>query len=164
LRQDPGRDEVRRRLVDVYLSLPRGFTEAGRHLELLLAGAPDDADLLYKSGLCLDATARYAEAKQAYERALLPAPKLTAAAAALAAIAALRSGCETVPDDPDFPTTLAELLLKEGQEEKVLPILKHLEARPGAADRAQYLRALLAMSHGRWAEAAGLLERLRAAA
>ena len=45
-------------LVDVYLSLPRGAAEAGRHLELLLQDAPDDADLLYKTGLCHDATAR----------------------------------------------------------------------------------------------------------
>src|SRR5262249_13481938 len=56
-----------------------------------------------------------------------------------AAIEALRRGCEAIPEDPDFPTTLAELLLREGQEEKVILVLKQLANRKDATDRVQYL-------------------------
>ena len=46
----------------------------------------------------------------------------------------MRQGCDAIPEDADFPTTLAELLLKEGQEEKVVLILKQLELLPELAE------------------------------
>jgi tetratricopeptide (TPR) repeat protein len=87
------------------------------------------------------------------------------------AIAVLQRAAEEVPDEPEFPTTVAELLLQKGQQEKVVEIIKQLEARKDAidpqknvGDQIDYLKALVAMRDGRWHEAAATLERLRGTA
>jgi tetratricopeptide (TPR) repeat protein len=69
LRNDPQREPIRRKLVEVYLSLHR-FTDAQPHLELLLADHPDDAGLQEENGICLEATARFEQAADAFRKAV----------------------------------------------------------------------------------------------
>lgn len=53
LLDEEGRDEIRRRLVDVAMRLGR-FTDAKSHIEELLRKSPDDSELQFKLGVCTE--------------------------------------------------------------------------------------------------------------
>ncbi|MBX3438116.1 MAG: tetratricopeptide repeat protein, partial [Planctomycetaceae bacterium] len=69
LRDDPARDEIRRRQVDVLFRMGR-FADARDHLERLLEKTPDDGDLHLWTAVAYDAQGKYAEAAGEYDRAL----------------------------------------------------------------------------------------------
>ena len=73
LRHDPGRRDVRRRLVDVAMGLGR-FAEARTHLEILQKSSPRDGHLDDLRGRCDEAHGTYKTAASWYERAIADTP------------------------------------------------------------------------------------------
>ena len=72
LRQDPGRDKVRRRLVDVSIKLGR-YKDALTHLEVLRRASAADADLMFKEGICNEESGQFRKAAKLYGEAIVPA-------------------------------------------------------------------------------------------
>jgi tetratricopeptide (TPR) repeat protein len=83
LRQDPGRQDIRRRAVELAKRAGR-YAEAEEHLQALLAASPADAALEMEIGQCREARESFEDAAAWYAKSLDHAPKNTDAAAALA--------------------------------------------------------------------------------
>lgn len=73
LRVEPGRQELRRRLVHVAMDLNR-FEDARPHLAELLAATTDDAELEHYQGRCAEEARDFETAASWYERARKHAP------------------------------------------------------------------------------------------
>ncbi len=76
VRRNPDRSDVRRRLVS--LAMTPGFdrfSEAFDHLQILLKGAPKDAELEEMAGRCEEGNRRYAQGVNWYARAVAHAPE-----------------------------------------------------------------------------------------
>src|SRR5262249_35652656 len=69
LRLDPARTSVRRRLVSLAMELGR-FQDAREHLQKLLDGAPDDAELNELLGQCFEAEKALDKADEAYKKSI----------------------------------------------------------------------------------------------
>ena len=75
LRSRPDRDDVRRRLVRVAMTLGR-FSDAGEHLQqYLLVVAPKDGSLWEQLGICLAAGGEFQAAADAFGKAIKLAPE-----------------------------------------------------------------------------------------
>ncbi|HYT87192.1 MAG TPA: tetratricopeptide repeat protein [Gemmataceae bacterium] len=74
LRRDPQRTEIRRKAVDLALSLRR-FSDAEFHLNTLRTASPDNGELEYLSGRCEEGLGQFAKAAAWYEKAIKHAPK-----------------------------------------------------------------------------------------
>src|SRR6185369_15047992 len=68
VRVQPGRKEVRRKLVELAMELER-FGDARPHLAHLLESAPEDAWLELSLARCLEADREYSDAVELYENA-----------------------------------------------------------------------------------------------
>jgi tetratricopeptide (TPR) repeat protein len=79
-----------------------------------------------------------------------------------AALAALEEGLKHTPDGFDLLVPLADLLVQQGDTARSAEILRRIEGRKASPTQVKYLKARLAMRQGKWAEAVGLLESLRA--
>ena len=101
--QDPSRDKVRRKLVDIAMDLAMRYQmhvdpserarqsarwyDAGRqHLEQLLKDSPADAELLELTGRCFEALGKDDEAEDCWRRAIKADPEYVDAYARLAAL------------------------------------------------------------------------------
>jgi tetratricopeptide (TPR) repeat protein len=73
LRQDPLNTKVRRRLVEVDLTLGR-FPDARHHADLLLNASPENVELLVLKAQALAGMAEYDAAVESYEKAIAIAP------------------------------------------------------------------------------------------
>jgi cellulose synthase operon protein C len=73
LRQQPGRSDLRRRLVDTAMSLER-YTDAGLHLDVLLTEAPNDVELNLLRGRCAAADGDFMHAADWLRNAIERAP------------------------------------------------------------------------------------------
>ncbi|HEY1376262.1 MAG TPA: tetratricopeptide repeat protein, partial [Gemmataceae bacterium] len=80
------------------------------------------------------------------------------------AIAILRESRAVNPQDADVLTLLADLLAQDGQVAPLDDALRDLTEMNAPADRVQYVQARLLIRRGRWADAAGVLDRLRSVA
>lgn len=69
LRRDPQRHELRREAVQLAQDLYR-FSDAARHLTVLLQQTPKDAELWYRLGRCQEAEGNYSRAEESYRKAL----------------------------------------------------------------------------------------------
>jgi tetratricopeptide (TPR) repeat protein len=76
LRRQPGRDDVRRRLVRVALDLGR-YGDAEAQLAALRKAAPDDGELDYAEGRCREARRELSRAAESYARAVERDPHQT---------------------------------------------------------------------------------------
>lgn len=74
LRQDQARNDVRRRLVDVAMTLKR-FPDAKQHLDDLLKGAANDSELLDLLAQCQAGMNRFEEAAASFRLAIQYAPE-----------------------------------------------------------------------------------------
>lgn len=74
LRRDPQRGDVRRRQVDIAMSLGR-FGDALAHIKVLFNDASHDAELEQKMGLCHERLGRFQDAVVAYEKAIDHSPE-----------------------------------------------------------------------------------------
>jgi cellulose synthase operon protein C len=73
IREDPSRDKVRRRLIDLMMASGR-ITDAQDHLTYLLKKSPDDPELLRLLGNCQEYQGEDEKAKTSYEKAIEYAP------------------------------------------------------------------------------------------
>ncbi len=135
----------------------------------------DDAAILLVAADIERAKGHYREAIDLLDRGCRKYPKNAAFVCALAwlqlydgkpdvAIATLRAGKQASPKDFDILTLLGDLLARDGQVGALEQTLKELTELGAPADRTDYVQARLLMRRGRWAEAAALLDRLRAIA
>src|SRR5262249_49803640 len=83
LARHPDRDDIRRHLVRIAMSLGR-WTDAQVHLHSLLASSPEDGELEYLRGCCLEGTGDYVQAAAWHEQAVQHAPQQLAAYSRLA--------------------------------------------------------------------------------
>jgi cellulose synthase operon protein C len=74
VRLDPTRDDVRRKLVDLAVSVGRTL-DAREHLKTLLDSSPDDPELEYQMGRCEEADGHFADAKTDYENSIHDGPR-----------------------------------------------------------------------------------------
>ncbi len=72
LRQDSGRDNVRRRLVDVAIKLGR-YNDALTHIEILRQASATDPELMYQAGVCQEENGKFAEAARLYRESTISA-------------------------------------------------------------------------------------------
>lgn len=76
LRKDPDRHDIRRRVIEFWLSPEFArvsrtrFEDARTHIEYLLVPFPDDGKLRYQLGICREATGDYREAAESYKTAI----------------------------------------------------------------------------------------------
>jgi Tfp pilus assembly protein PilF len=89
LHRQPGRAEVRRRLVQLALELER-FGDARAHLAILMRAAPDDSELELALGRCEDADKDYAHASRSFARSIKHDPHQVDAYVRLARLLRLR--------------------------------------------------------------------------
>lgn len=78
-----------------------------------------------------------------------------------AATACLEQGTLQLPQALELLTPLGDLLIQQGDVERVKEIIKKLEAAKNVGSQISYLRARLLITQNQWAEAAAVLERLR---
>jgi tetratricopeptide (TPR) repeat protein len=78
LLKDPSRDAVRLRQVHVALGIDRAI-DARSHLDILLQKTPDDAELIYLRGRCVEADAEFEDAANEYRKAVAADPHHTPA-------------------------------------------------------------------------------------
>jgi tetratricopeptide (TPR) repeat protein len=83
LLDDPGRTDIRKRVVALRIERQE-YEEALGSLELLRQATPDDADVAFQSGLCLEARLEYPLAVKEYRHAIKIAPAGLAAYVRLA--------------------------------------------------------------------------------
>ncbi len=105
LRQQPEREDVRRRLATAAMTLRR-HGDARDHLLLLVEAHPEDADLMDQLGQCEEGTTRFAEAALCYERSIRQAPQRLETATRLAAL--LRKRLQRPEDADRVMTALVE--------------------------------------------------------
>lgn len=74
LRREPQRSDVRRRQVDIAMSVGL-FSDALAHIQRLYKDAPKDAELEQKMGLCHERLGRFPEAVRDYEKAIEHSPE-----------------------------------------------------------------------------------------
>ncbi len=74
VRLDPARDDVRRKLVDLAVSIGRTL-DAREHLKTLLEASPADPELEYQMGRCEEADGHFADAKVYYEDSIQDGPR-----------------------------------------------------------------------------------------
>jgi tetratricopeptide (TPR) repeat protein len=74
LRRAPGRQDIRRKVVDIAVALRR-FSDAKFHLDILLKESPDNGELEYLWARCEEGAEQYAAAARWYEKAIKHAPK-----------------------------------------------------------------------------------------
>lgn len=74
LRRDPQRSDLRRRQVDVAMSVGR-YSDALAHIKVLYKDTPKDAELEQKMGLCHERLGQFPEAVRAYEKAIEHSPE-----------------------------------------------------------------------------------------
>ncbi|HBI44281.1 MAG TPA: hypothetical protein DDY78_15730, partial [Planctomycetales bacterium] len=85
VRLDPARDDVRRKLVDLAVSIHRTL-DAREHLKILLEASPDDAELEYQMGRCEETDGHFADAKTDYEDSIHDGPRRVDAYVRLASL------------------------------------------------------------------------------
>jgi tetratricopeptide (TPR) repeat protein len=85
VRTDPARDDVRRKLVDLAVSIGRTL-DARDHLKTLLEASPDDPELEYQMGRCEEADGHFADAKTDYEDSIHDGPRRVDAYVRLASL------------------------------------------------------------------------------
>ena len=69
-----------------------------------------------------------------------------------------------MPNATELFTPLGDLLVRQGELERVRDIVRKIETVTGFADQAAYLRGRLLMEEGNWLEAIKILDVLRAEA
>ena len=85
LRRDPGRQEVRYRLIHALIAIHR-FLDALQEIDKLLPHWPDKAELEHKRGWCLEASGNYETAAAAFAKAIELDPRSIASYVLLADI------------------------------------------------------------------------------
>ena len=78
-----------------------------------------------------------------------------------AGVACLEQGIRQLPNAAELLAPLGDLLVQQGDAERVREIAKKLEGRRGYESQSRYLTARLQMLDGKWVEAAASLESLR---
>lgn len=78
-----------------------------------------------------------------------------------AAVAALDRGCRNLPGAVELLLPLGDLLVQQGEIERVRDIIRRMEARGGLDIQAQYLGGRALMQEGKWSDAVAALEALR---
>jgi len=78
-----------------------------------------------------------------------------------AAVICLEKGMKQLPGAIELLTPLGDLLIQQGEREKVEEIVRKLEKTPGSESQVRYLRGRLQMQQEKWAEALALFELLR---
>jgi tetratricopeptide (TPR) repeat protein len=137
VQRDPGRQDIRRRLVEVLLALDLPF-DARDHLELLIRGSPDDTVLQGLLAQALEASGETDEAIRSYETVLGRAPQQL-----------------------DSAVRLANLLHRLDQADRAGRVLDEMvQANPRSA-RAHLERARFRIGHGAPGEAGDDLTRAR---
>ena len=151
LKEDP-ENAVARRHLAMALVAARQFDPAVTELTALLASGDDSLETLTLLGDCHRLSGRYAEALEAFNRAVsknAAVPEafdglgktLTAAGRNDEARAAFEKALATVPDDPDALEGLADLALARGDVAEAQARLANLQARDAADSR-------VALKHG----------------
>ncbi|VTR98134.1 tetratricopeptide repeat protein [Tuwongella immobilis] len=79
-----------------------------------------------------------------------------------AAIACLERGTQELPNHADLLTPLADLLVQDGELDKVDVIIRKLDSRKVAISQVKYLKARVQMARSQWAIATEALNQLRA--
>jgi tetratricopeptide (TPR) repeat protein len=74
LRLQPDREDVRKHLVHITMDLGQ-YGDAQHHLKKLREASPDDPELLYLQGRCLEGTGEYAAAAKQFEQVIKVDPK-----------------------------------------------------------------------------------------
>src|SRR5262249_22813751 len=74
LRRDPQRSDIRRKVVEIAMSLNR-FADARAHLDVLTAALPSDGELYHLLGACLAGEGKYADAVRPLEKAIQNPPR-----------------------------------------------------------------------------------------
>jgi len=76
LRDDPQQDDVRRRVIQLWMSpefqqvSATRFEDARTHIEFLLKSMPGDGDLRFRLGVCHESGADFQQAAESYEQAI----------------------------------------------------------------------------------------------
>jgi tetratricopeptide (TPR) repeat protein len=137
--------------------------------------APGEADVLLAAAGLARARGDDAEARRRLQRCrelhpqdLRPFLDLGALEVAAGrrpeAVAALRQGLEARPDQPELLFALAEVLLDQGDFAGGSAVISRLGQVGCSVEQGQYLQARLLLLEGRWTDATGLLEWVRARA
>jgi tetratricopeptide (TPR) repeat protein len=151
------------------------LADAARDLQRAEELAPEEADVLLAGAELARARGDHTEARRRLERcrALFPqnlrlfqelAALETAVGRRSEAIACLQQGLQVLPEQPDLLLAMVDLLLQEYDLAGSSAVINRLNQSGFPVEHYQFLQARLLLQQGRWAEAALLLEWVRARA
>jgi tetratricopeptide (TPR) repeat protein len=155
-----------------FLRGQRKLVECERDVEALLALEPASADGLLLRGDLWQEKGDLSKARAAFAAGMAKHSKDIRFYRALswlevstgnlgASVVALERGIKELPGATELLAPLGDLLVQQGDVERVRSIIKKLEGRPNNGSQVKYLRGRVLMAEGKWAEALEVLEGLR---